>query len=254
MFRTTKAAANIKVNSYTQWGKLRTIMVGDASNACYQPRNQPAQIPKVNSTSLETWPIGKKPLESIELANAQLDNLASILSNDLKINVIRPNPIDHSQSIATPFFESEHQYCCVCPRDTLITVGNIMMEASMSRRDRYFEFENYRNVVQTLWKNDKNALWKSAPKPSMSDEMYNLKWTSFSEEEKLNEIHNNRDVSFVLRADAEVVFDAADLTKTGKHLFGQVGTTVNMNAIKWLRRELYEYGYYVHPLRFYNDT
>jgi glycine amidinotransferase len=31
----------------------------------------------------------------------------------------------------------------VCPRDSMITVGNIMIEAPMSRRDRFLEYQAY---------------------------------------------------------------------------------------------------------------
>ena len=44
----------------------------------------------------------------------------------------------------------------------------------MSRRARYFEFLGTRHIVHHLFKNDKNMLWKSAPKPSMADSMYDL--------------------------------------------------------------------------------
>eukprot|EP01084_Bolivina_argentea_P164035 285251_1 len=190
-------------------------MVGDATNACYQPPHQPAQIPKINGINgyNDVWPTGPKSLETIELANEQLNNLSNILSNDLNINVVRPNPIDFSSSISTPFFQCDYQYSCTCPRDTLITIGNIIMEASMSRRDRYFEVYSYRPIVEELWKNDRNSFWKSAPKTSMNDLMYDISWHSLTEEQKFTEIFLNKDVSFLLREDNEIVFDAADFTK-----------------------------------------
>jgi glycine amidinotransferase len=52
----------------------------------------------------------------------------------------------------------------------------------MSHRSRYFESYAYRDIIMDFWKRDKRVLWKSAPKPTMADSMFNkdyfYKWTS----------------------------------------------------------------------------
>lgn len=39
-----------------------------------------------------------------------------------------------------PEWSVPNQYASVCPRDVMITVGNIMIEAPVSRRDRFLEY------------------------------------------------------------------------------------------------------------------
>lgn len=48
--------------------------------------------------------------------------------------------MDWKKGIKMPEWEVPNQYCSVCPRDSMITFGNIMVEAPMSRRDRFLEY------------------------------------------------------------------------------------------------------------------
>lgn len=50
------------------------------------------------------------------------------------------------------------------------------------------------------------------------------------------------------------MFDAADFTRTGKHVFGQISMTTNRAAIEWLHRELEPHGFIVHPLHVQQET
>lgn len=186
-----------RVNAWTEWGNLRDVVIGDAHGACFippQPAMQPQANPEGGSCRLDTatgtvtetvgtgeiiademgWPEGKKNYSVIEAANAQLDNLADVL-RDRGIRVRRPDPdhgVDWSVGMTSPLFDVPHQYCATCPRDVVATLGNVVLEASMSRRDRYFEVYAYRKLIQRLWREDKAVQWKAAPKASLSDEMY----------------------------------------------------------------------------------
>ena len=66
----------------------------------------------------------------------------------------------------------------------MITVGNIMIEAPLSRRDRFLEYQAYQPLARKFWREDSNALWKSAPKSTMNDSMYHLDWNDISEEQR----------------------------------------------------------------------
>jgi glycine amidinotransferase len=50
-----------------------------------------------------------------------------------------PRRHDFSTPLRTPTFEVPNQYCSVCPRDVMITLGDEIVEATMSHRGRYFE-------------------------------------------------------------------------------------------------------------------
>ncbi len=95
----------------------------------------------------------------------------------------------------------------------------------MSRRDRFFEVFAYRELTQKFWKEDAKSMWKAAPKSSMNDSMYSPDWLEITEEQRIAAL---KEMNFCLKKDKEIVFDAADFTRTGKHVFGQVGMTTNM--------------------------
>ena len=197
---------SLRVNAWTEWGTLREIVVGNADNANFPPSSA-ALRPSINEeggsctlkpdgTVVESdgsgaiierelgWPEGRKNPATIAAANAQLDNLARVLS-ERGVRVHRPSGhIDWSGSIKTPFFESPNQYCATCPRDIVATIGNIVLEASMSRRDRHFEVYQYRELIREMWRADKGMLWKAAPKPSCGDAMYRDSWWDLSQEER----------------------------------------------------------------------
>lgn len=155
------------------------------------------------------WPKGRKKQAIIDAANTQLDNLASVLEQR-GIRVLRPNPsIDWDREIKTPFFNVENQFCCVCGRDSVITIGNIILEATMSRRDRYFEVMAFRDIISELYNSDKNMLWKAAPKPTMRDDMYREEWWDLELETRYKRMH---EFTFCVSED-ESVFDAADITR-----------------------------------------
>ena len=56
------------------------------------------------------------------------------------------------------------------PRDVLIVVGDEIIEAPMAWRSRYFEYRAYRSIVKEYFK--QAAKWTPAPKPLMSDDLY----------------------------------------------------------------------------------
>lgn len=247
---------NLKVNAWTQWGKLKTVVVGNADFACFHPE-EPGFKGRINSKIIAdeiNWPLGRKKQSVIDQANNQLDNLATILTKS-GINVLRPTPIDFNQEIKTPLWQVNNMFCCVCPRDVMITLGNFIIEATMSKRGRFFEYLPYRNIMYTLWDADPSMRWKAAPKPSMSAEMYwEGYWSKFdrfdtkTEEEKYSLLH---DFKYVLN-ESEIAFDAADITRCGRDIFVQHSMTTNLRAIEWLKREL-EGIVRVHTLNFPYD-
>lgn len=246
----------LRVNAWTQWGKLKTVVVGKADFACFHPE-EPGFKGKINNKVIADeleWPVGRKKQSVIDRANDQLDNLATILTS-LGINVLRPNPINFSQEIKTPLWQVSNMFCCVCPRDVMITVGNSIIEATMSKRGRFFEYLPYRDIMYKLWDADHSMKWKAAPKPTMSSDMYwEGYWSKFdifdtkSKDEQYRLLH---DYKYVLN-ESEIAFDAADITRCGRDIFVQHSMTTNLKAVEWLKREL-EGCVRVHVLNFPYD-
>lgn len=84
--------------------------------------------------------------ESIKKAKIQFDNLERVLKFHCNVKVHRPKAMDFSDSMKTPFFEVMNQNGAECPRDTLLVLGNEIIESTMSIRARYFESMSYRQV------------------------------------------------------------------------------------------------------------
>ncbi len=59
---------------------------------------------------------------------------------------------------------------CMPPRDVLLTVGNEILEATMSYRCRWFEYLCYRPLLKQYYNLDPNMRHESAPKPRLTDE------------------------------------------------------------------------------------
>ena len=99
----------------------------------------------------------------IEKTNEELAGFTALLESQ-GVTVHRPEPQDFSQAVRTPDFDIQNQYCAVCPRDVMITFGNEILEALMSRRARFFEYLPYRKLVYQYWNTDPNMIWNTAPK------------------------------------------------------------------------------------------
>ena len=56
------------------------------------------------------------------------------------------------------------------PRDVLLVVGDEIIEAPMAWRSRFFEYRAYRSLIKEYFK--QGAKWTTAPKPLMSDALY----------------------------------------------------------------------------------
>merc|ERR1719393_640987 len=281
------------VNAWTQWGKLRTGVVGRADpKSCHLP-HEPACHAEINDPHIAEnipWPAGcVKHEKTVALAAAQLDNFCSVLeaetvcvksqrafdtelkrdvdktrtaalecpateSGDVrvlqkgKVNTLRPETLDWSKPVSNPFWDSASQYCATCPRDSMITLGNTILEATMSKRSRYFEHLAMRDISLKLWQRDPERIrFLACPKPSMADSMYNLDFFNLSDEERFKRM---RSYEFCVN-EKEPVFDAADITRVGKDIFVQKSMVTNDSGIQWLAAHFPELR--VHAMHFPYD-
>ncbi|MBT2450299.1 glycine amidinotransferase [Streptomyces sp. ISL-43] len=233
------------VNSWNEWDPLEEILVGRADGACFEP-TESGYRPQLRGTpSGQRFPTGPKSPDVTARANEELEGLAELLRT-LGVTVRRPDAADFTAAVKTPSFEVANQYCSVCPRDVLITVGNQIIEATMSRRARFFEYLPYRSLVYRYWTADERVVWTAAPKPSMSDTMYRPEFWELTLAERHARMH---DFEFCVTQD-EVLFDAADITRAGRDVFVQESMTTNRAGIRWLRRELEPRGFRLHVLHF----
>ena len=155
------------VNSWNEWDPLKHVIVGRADGCCI-PAPEPALDAKVPEDSDMKGQHGPRTKDTVDKANELLDNFSSLLKKR-GIKVDRPTAINHEQEISTPDWKVASMFGCMPARDIILTVGKEMLEATMSYRCRFFEYLNYRPLIQKYYNEDKLMKHESAPKPRLTD-------------------------------------------------------------------------------------
>ncbi|MGW1372938.1 serine/threonine protein kinase [Streptomyces sp. NPDC002446] len=224
----------VRVNSWNGWDPLRHVVVGRADNAVVQAP-EPAIRRDFPDDGFPLGTYGPMPSEMTAEANEQLDGFAEMLRRR-GIRVDRPAPVDFSQRVATPDWTQDSMSGCMPPRDLLLTVGNEILEATMSYRSRWFEYLCYRPLLQRLFDTDENMRWEAAPKPRLTDASYRPGfWDTYPTLTTEQQLARVRDYDLVL-TEAEPLFDAADVARFGKDLFVQLSFVTNRSGYQWLKR------------------
>jgi glycine amidinotransferase len=236
------------INSWNEWDPLRQVIVGViASDMVGAPDpGVVLEYPEVGIKAGEWRPI---PAEVMGQAIAEMEKFVSILESR-SIRVDRPTPHPKlGQKVSTPDWEHDFSFGCMPPRDLLLCHGNVILEATMSARSRWYEYLCYRPLMESYFSEDRNFIWEAAPKPRLSDQSYvDGYWHNFhhvwSEEEKLDRA---RKFQWQL-TDREPLFDAADVFRFGRDLFVQRSVVTNQPGIDWLRRHFEPRGIRVHEI------
>jgi len=217
------------VNSYNEWDPLEEVIVGHLHGARVPPWHiaLKATMPEDQWDFFRTFGGKPFPKEQIEAANKDLDECVHILESE-GVTVRRPEITDHSSPYATPDWESASGIYAAMPRDVMLVIGNEIIEAPMAWRSRYFEINSYRFLIKDYFL--KGAKWTAAPKPQLSDALYNYDY----EPPKTTQ---NAEEGYVI-TEFEPTFDAADFIRCGKDIFVQKSHVTNSLGINWLRRHL----------------
>ena len=159
----------------------------------------------------------RKPfsLEFVKKACEELDNLSNVLKQE-GVTVRRPVKLSNEGKIfETPDFSSSSMQIAI-PRDLLLVIGDEIIEAPMAWRSRFFEYRLYRPLLKEYF--DKGAKWTTAPKPLMSDDLYDLEYAEKRERERHSlTLEKKR----FMTTEHEPCFDAADFWKAGSDIFAQ---------------------------------
>jgi glycine amidinotransferase len=229
----------IPVWSCNEWDPLEEVVVGVVDGAV---------VPKWDSAVKAITPShaewffkkygGKSfPRKMIERAGEELDNLANVLTG-LGVVVRRPDPMQFTKEYQTPWWKSRGLYAAM-PRDVFMVFGDMIIEAPMAWRSRYFENYAYRGLMNEYF--GKGGKWFPAPKPAMADGFYDPNY---------NPDHpvKNGEKQFVI-TENDIAFDAADFVRCGKDVFVQKSNVTNKRGIEWVRR-LVEPQFTIHEVEF----
>jgi len=231
------------VNCHNEWDPLEEIIVGRAEGAI---------VPKFTievkaNTNEKYWDFYKQhnghpfPPKHLEKAVQEIEEFCRVLEQE-GVKVRRPDLIDHKMEYETPDFKSTGMYAAM-PRDILITIGNEIIEAPMAWRSRFFEYRAYRSLMKEYF--SKGAKWTTSPKPTMSDELYDMDYPMKSVQDRFSLEESNRFVT----TEFEPCFDAADFMRAGTDIFVQRSQVTNLMGIEWMRRHLGD-KYKVHVISF----
>jgi glycine amidinotransferase len=238
------------VNSWNEWSRLKRVIVGRADGTMVQAP-EPATVRDWPQWGFPKGTYGRLPQEMEDAANEQLDNFAALLESH-GVVVDRPEVLDFSQKVSTPDWTQDSMFGVMPPRDLLLTVGNQIVEATMSQRARWFEYLAYRPLLQQYFDQDPEFVWGAAPKPRLTDATYvdGMEFwdyaESLSDEEQIERFTKNKQWNLT---EHEPLFDAADIGRLGKDMFVQRSTTTNGKGIDWLRRHFPEHR--IHEVLFY---
>jgi len=221
------------VSAWNEWDPLKHVIVGRAEGAMLQAP-EPAVYRDFTKDGFPYGKWGPMPEEMVAKAVEQLDNFAKILEKR-GIQVDRPEPINFNQVVQTPDWKQDSMIGCMPPRDVVLTIGNEILEATMSHRSRWFEYLCYRPLFERYYAEDPNFRWEAAPKPRLTERTYkkdwHKTWNQLSDEERWKKAEE----SDWIITEVEPLFDAADVVRFGKDLFVQYSMVTNDAGIRWLR-------------------
>jgi glycine amidinotransferase len=238
----------MKVGVWNEWGALRHVILGRVEGTMLQAP-EPAVHRDFPDHGFPQGTYGPLPAEMIDAANEQLDNFAALLRRR-GMRVDRPEPLDSSRPVQTPDWAQRSMFGCLPARDLLITVGNEILEATMSFRSRWFEYLAYRPLLESYFASDPDLRWEAAPKPRLTDRSYRPDfWEQYLALPVADQLVRVRENDLIL-TETEPLFDAADIAKFGKDLFVQLSLVTNRGGVRWLKQHFPDHR--VHPVVFDN--
>ncbi len=214
------------VNSYNEWDPLEEVVVGRLDNVCIPDSHivVTGNVPGITAKIMSLVSGLRYPRILTEPAQEELEQFIELLESE-GVTVRRPEAVKHTARYRTPQWKT-HGFANACPRDSILVVGNEIIETPMAWRCRYFETHSYRPLLKEYFR--AGARWTAAPHPQLTDELYNYDY-------KIPE--DNESLSYVVN-EFEPVFDAADFMRCGRDLFVIRSNVTNEMGIDWLRRHL----------------
>ena len=203
------------VCAYNEWDPLEEVIVGHPELAHIPPFSVEVKA----SASKKHWNFHKNnhsqpyPARSVLKASEEIEELCRILEHE-GVTVRRPDKINFGQEYSTPDFTSTGMYAAM-PRDILLIVGEEIIEAPMAWRSRFFEYRAYREIIKDYFR--RGAKWTTAPKPQMSDDLYDMDYPMRTIEDR----HKLAAQGKFVTTEFEPCFDAADFIRAGKDIFAQ---------------------------------
>ena len=225
---------NLKVNSHNEWDKLEEVIVGNGF---------PTTLPTLDYSfklffhenirdDNAAYQYGDEFISKrhVEEHKEDIEIFVSLLK-DLNVIVRRPKLPKRLESIKTPWFES-NLHPALNVRDMAMVVGNTIIETPPTCRYRYFENDFLKHLFLEYFKN--GCKWVQAPKSLMLDRSFDLSWINETTGER-EQYEKIQESSHYMEHGLEIMFDAANCMRLGKHILMNVGNKNQELGAKWLQ-------------------
>ncbi|MCI5159709.1 MAG: amidinotransferase [Candidatus Electrothrix sp. AUS1_2] len=217
------------VNSHNEWDPLEEVIVGNIENSAFSlgsPQDRCVYSQQELDEFTRLYSCSQPyPEEVVQRAEKALDEFIHILKSEGVI-VKQVEPHNSNTDFSTPSWYSPSGFSVASPRDPFLIIGNEILEAPTSSRDRFLESFAYKKLFKEYFM--AGAKWTSAPKPQLLDDLYDKTYKEHLQEKK----------GVFCLTEFEPVFDAADFVRCGRDIFGQLSNVTNKMGVEWLRRHL----------------
>lgn len=229
------------VNSHNDFSPLEEIVVGhpfhlsysdDVSARLFFPSvpTDAWKVPGMGTVSAETpYPALREELKE------DLDNFVSTLKS-FGVKVRQPDPIEEPALIQTPDWQVSSGHCTMI-RDTILVIGDHLLETPPLVRSRYFETSTYQPLLYEYF--EAGAKWTVAPRPRMRSE--NFDYAFVQREGWPGAVPDQNGYRY------EIMFDAPQVLRLGRDLVFNTSLENHVLGAKWLQQQLGE-EYRVHPV------
>ena len=223
------------VNSHNEWDQLEEVIVGDGF-----PTNLPLLdfsfklffhenlYHTLNLDNEEGFyrSINKRHCEE---HSEDVEAFADLLKT-LGVIVKRPKKPAKIYKVKTPVFESTiHPALNI--RDMAMVVGDTIIESPPTCRYRYFENNLLHHLFLDYFKS--GAKWVQAPKPLMTNASFDLDWID-EDNGKQMYVDAQENYNF-FDCGHEIMFDAANCMRLGKHILMNVSNENQRLGAQWLQ-------------------
>ena len=207
------------IYSSNEWDTLREVFVGNIENPNNPMKGKDLHcINYADKDNIDYVKEGYYPKQVIEETKEDLEELVSTLKS-FRVSVKRPTTQDNSKPFLSNGEWMSDGYYNYCPRDSVVVIGDTIIESPMALRSRYFETFSFRDEFIDYMK--KGTRWVSAPKPMLRDELY-----------------DRSDLSQLTLKEIEPIFDAANILRCNNDILYLVSNTGNKLGSQWLQNFL----------------
>lgn len=238
---------NSPVNTFTEWGRLQEVIVGDFRNYTIPKRLDDVETSfrsfyhdniwrnvrrfRIYKLNVYAEDMRTYPEQVQEERTEDLDGIASLLES-FDVVVKRPRALTEIKEIRTPDWVNVTSPCGNV-RDQFLVIGDEIIETSPVMRGRYFENDHVKHIFLDYFR--RGARWTVAPRPQMLEESFDR---SYFDENPPGFDANN----------FEIMFDGAQCLKLGTDILFNVSNQNHVLGAIWLQRHLGE-RFRVHQVR-----